>query len=1475
MMFKYPLKALLTTIVLIILFDLNLSFAQAPNISYPTPQHFTAGTTITPLAPGNKGGNVPANTYGLVSTFAGNGKNGSANGQGPGESFKLPVGITTDKAGNFYVSDGDNTSILKIDPAGTVTTLMLHFASPPTQFDPYGIAADANGNLYSADPFSNFIWKIDPSGNVTVLAGGTQGATDGQGTAASFNHPAGITVDNAGNIYVADTDNQSIRKITPAGLVTTFATGLNYPVGLVVNGQGTLFVVNGGDNEIKTVSPSGLVSTLAAGTQAGFNGPQFIAMDQQGNLYITDSNNNLIKKVTPAGTVTIIAGKPAAGSNGGIGVAAGFNNPLGITINPAGDIYVVDSNNNMVRRILLSGYTIDKPLPPGLTFDPNTGTISGTPTSSYPSTDYTISAFNAGGGSSFTINITVSNAVVILQPPNISYTSPDIYPANAPIPPLAPVNTGGAVSPETYGITTFAGSTGSNGTFGVINSIRSAGSGALYVTDASQRLMKITPGGQLTVIAGSANNAGYADGQGAAALFNEPGEMAVDGAGNIYIADENNNVIRKIAPDGTVTTFAGTGTRGSADGTLTTATFDQPTGLVFDFAGNMYVSDFNSNIIRKITPAGLVSTLAGTANQSGKANGTGAAARFYEPGYLMTDPSGNIYVSDFGNNMIRMITSTGTVSTIAGTGASGLINGNGPVATFNGPQGMVFDTQGNLYVADQNNYVVRKITPSGTVSTYVGSGTRGATNGYPLTAVNLAYPRDIIIDPSGDMFLADGGQIRKINPSGYTIDKSLPPGLSFDSTTGTISGIPASPSLPTNYTVTAYNAAGSSFYVINITVTGSVVTPPLITYQTPQVYIINSAITPLSPTNTGGPVPASIYGQINTFAGSGTPGKADGTGRAASFTNPAGVTFDGTGNLIVGDGSGHLRKITPAGVVSTVNNFTGVASGLVIDGSGNIYIANISNNEIEKLSSNGTLSVLSGNPSPGAVNGTGAAASFNAPTALVMDASGNILVADQLNNLIRKVTPAGAVTTFAGSGLRAEADGAGLAAGFNNPSGIAIDASGNIYVADGGGNTIRKITPAGVVTTLAGNGSAGATDGTGAGASFNGPQGLAFDALGNLYVADSGNNRIRKISPLGQVTTVAGNYPGADNNNVNLDKPVGIVIDASGNAYASEFNSNIITQIVLTGYYIDKALPAGLTFDRKTGTIGGTPTAISPAANYTVTAYNMGGSSSFVINITVQDITPEIITFTPLPEKTYGDPDFSPGATSNNNTIPITYASDNMNVATIVNGEIHITGAGNANITASQAGNQQYSAATPVIQQLIVDRAPLLITAKDATRVAGLVNPVFVPQYTGFVYADNEQSLAQRPVLSSPATVDSAPGQYPIIVTGGSSPNYVITPQNGTLTILPGEAAIVIPNLFTPNGDGVNDYWNIKSINFFPQCLVSVYARNGSLVFQSHGYPKAWDGTYNGNPLPTGTYYYVISPQSDLPKLSGYVVILR
>jgi sugar lactone lactonase YvrE len=269
-------------------------------------------------------------------------------------------------------------------------------------------------------------------------------------------------------------------------------------------------------------------------------------------------------------------------------------------------------------------------------------------------------------------------------------------------------------------------------------------------------------------------------------------------------------------------------------------------------------------------------------------------------------------------------------------------------------------------------------------------------------------------------------------------------------------------------------------------------------------------------------------GVVSTLAGSAKPGFADGTGAAASFNGPGGVAVDASGNVYVADhGNNTIRKITPAGVVSTLagSPFPGYAdgtgaaasfyypTGIAVDGSGNVYVADRNNHAIRKITSAGVVSTLAGSTTPGSADGTGTAASFRFPNNLAVDASGNVYVADQMNNTIRKITPAGVVSTLAGTTTSGHADGPTATASFNSPTGVVVDASGNVYVTDAGNSRIRKITPAGMVSTLAGSLS-GHADGIGSAASFSGPEGLAIDASGNLYVADSSNNMIRKLVPV-------------------------------------------------------------------------------------------------------------------------------------------------------------------------------------------------------------------------------------------------------------------------------------------------------------------------------------------------------------------------
>jgi sugar lactone lactonase YvrE len=255
---------------------------------------------------------------------------------------------------------------------------------------------------------------------------------------------------------------------------------------------------------------------------------------------------------------------------------------------------------------------------------------------------------------------------------------------------------------------------------------------------------------------------GSADGNEAAAQFDYPAGVSFDGQGNIYVADEGNNYIRKITPAGIVSTLAGSSTAGFADGNGMAAHFHFPTSVACDPQGNIYVADAANQRIRKITPAGIVSTLAGS-GAAGFADGNGTAAQFDYPYGIACDGQANIYVGDYGNNRIRKITPSGLVSTLAGTATAGFADGNGTVAQFNAPFGIACDGQGNIYVVDSGNECIRKITPSGLVSTLAGTATAGFADGNGTTA-QFNLPEDLACDTQGNIYVVDQGnhRIRKI-----------------------------------------------------------------------------------------------------------------------------------------------------------------------------------------------------------------------------------------------------------------------------------------------------------------------------------------------------------------------------------------------------------------------------------------------------------------------------------------------------------------------------------------------------------------------------------------------------------------------------------------------------------------------------------------------------------------------------------------
>ena len=275
--------------------------------------------------------------------------------------------------------------------------------------------------------------------------------------------------------------------------------------------------------------------------------------------------------------------------------------------------------------------------------------------------------------------------------------------------------------------------------------------------------------GVVSILAGASAFHSFADGTGTAAKFNSPEGLVVDSSGNVYVADRGNNRIRKITSAGVVTTFAGSATAGTANGTGTAATFNQPNAITIDSSGNLYVIDaFAATQIRKITPAGVVTSFAGQVGVTGSTDGTGTAARFGGIQGIAIDSSDNLYVTDTSNFKIRKITSAGVVTTFAGSGTTGTVNATGTAASFQDINRITVDSSGNLYVVESTALTIRKITSAGVVTTLAGSGTSAYVDGTG-TAASFQQIGGITVDSSGNLYVTEsgGGQtIRKITPAG-------------------------------------------------------------------------------------------------------------------------------------------------------------------------------------------------------------------------------------------------------------------------------------------------------------------------------------------------------------------------------------------------------------------------------------------------------------------------------------------------------------------------------------------------------------------------------------------------------------------------------------------------------------------------------------------------------------------------------------
>ncbi|MFZ4797625.1 MAG: T9SS type A sorting domain-containing protein [Bacteroidia bacterium] len=643
-------------------------------------------------------------------------------------------------------------------------------------------------------------------------------------------------------------------------------------------------------------------------------------------------------------------------------------------------------------------------------------------------------------------------------------------------------------------------------------------SGNIYIIDQyKHRIRKVTAStGIVSTVAGNGLQ-GYAGDGSAATSANlyVPTGIAIDDSGNIYISDSYNHRIRKVtASTGVISTVAGNGAQGSGgDGSAaTSANLSRPSGVAVDGSGNIYIADRLNNKIRKVNAStGIISTVAGNGAQGSGGDGNVAtSANLYFPTDVAVDSAGNIYIADANNNKIRKVNaSTGIINTLAGNGTQSY-GGDGFTATsasLYNPTGVAIDGAGNIYIADETNHRIRKVTAStGIISTVAGNGTAAyGGDDSAATSANLYFPSGVTVDSSGNIYIADANnnRIRKVTTSTGIISTVVGNGRGAYGGDGSIATL-----------ANLYNPTGVSVDGLG------------------NIYIADYG------NHTIRKVTIST-GIISTVAGNGI-GAYGGDGSAATSANlynPTGVSVDGSGNIYIADnGNNRIRKITAStGIISTIagNGAQGSGGdgsaatlanlnkpfGLTVDGIGNIYIADQNNHRIRKVTaSTGIISTVAGNGT-GAYGGDGGAATsanLYFPSGVAVDGSGNIYIADGINR-IRKVTAStGIINRVAGNGTGAfGGDGStAISASLNFPKGIALDVSGNIYIADYGNQRIRKVTVStGIINTVAGNGilGFGGDDSSATSAKLNYPTGIAIDGLGNIYIVDQSNNRIRKV----------------------------------------------------------------------------------------------------------------------------------------------------------------------------------------------------------------------------------------------------------------------------------------------------------------------------------------------------------------------------
>lgn len=1091
--------------------------------------------------------------------------------------FSAVGGIAADGVGNLYVSDKRGDRVEQIDADGRISTI-AGIGSPGFDGDggparkavldsPTGLATDGAGAVYVADSGNARIRRIDRNGIIDTVAGSDEKRIAAEGIPAIEAHlkrPSGLATDRAGNVYVVEHEGQRIRRIDPSGTITNLAgtgkrgrTGdggpacaaeLYWPKGIADDPNGNLYVAEVVGHRVRRIDAGGRISTVGGTGKRGFLGdggpavaaklfrPEDVAADEFGAVFVADSWNHRIRRIDPAGRISTLAGTGEAGygGDGGPAAEAVLNEPRGVAVDRAGNIYVCDTKNHRIRRIDARG-TI--------------ATIAGT------------GAPDHGGDGGPALK------AMLNRPWNVATDA----------------------------------------------------RGSVYVVDrGNDRVRRIDADGIISTVAGT-GQPGYAGDRGPAdrAQLNRPSGVAVDRAGNLYVADTENGRVRRIDSGGTITTFAGggdalhNGDRGPAD----KARIGRAQGLAVDASGNVYFADSYQHRVRRFLPGGRITTVAGTGEAGyGGDGGPASAARLRSPTGVTADPNGSLYIADTGNRSVRRVSSSGLITTVVGTGRARAAFKGGPPVTegLRSFTTIAADGLGGFVVVAFNR--VWRIDRDGEATPVAGSGERGhAGDGGPAVKASLDEPSSVAADGAGNVYVAEMHRVRRIDSAGVIT---------------TLAG--------TGVRGKGWEDPGWRKWDLDFPVdvaadrNGNVYFSDHIRHRIRKV---------------------DFYGEISTFAGTGARGEPGdgGPAEAACFDEPSGLvvgpdgsvyvadhrhnrvrriewdgnvsTFAGTGAPGFGGDAGpavlaklrspdgvaadrwnfRVRRVGGDGVIETMagtggEGFAGDGgpallaefrdlAGVAVDATGNTFVADSENDRIRRIDADGTITTLTGASGQAAVDeeklnassekDLAGCARLNGPQGVATDEAGNVYVADTLNHRVLVIDSSGGITTLAGGDQRGFYGDGGPAnqAGLNRPSGVAMDSSGNLLIADHDNCAVRRIDPEGIITSvhLTQPPVNGGDEGPAAEAVFVGPLALEVDGHGNVYVADAGDHRIRKIDSRGVITAFAGTGEqgfegdGGPARAARFDRPSSVALDGAGNVYVADASGQRIRKIAADG----------------------------------------------------------------------------------------------------------------------------------------------------------------------------------------------------------------------------------------------------------------------------------------------------------------------